>query len=169
MPEETPELEAEPWLKTIEDSIVNRLKPAFTFPVQASPEKDFNFIDRVAHILVAFTNIKPGRVRSVDARIQELTLAYEVLIFSRSLRTHTGYYRLIVQVLALLQGWSPEQGQPLNLTAARYVGQKDGGWLWSLVFETEHMLVPVLELADPEPPMTDINIRHCTEDCECHN
>lgn len=167
MPEETP---VEPWLKTIEDSILNRLKPAFpSFPVEASPERDFNFTHTLATILVAFTNIKPGKLMSVDFRIQELTLAYEVVIFSRSLRTHTGIYLLIVQVLALLQGWTPAMGNPLTLTEARYLGQKEGSWAWSLVFETEHMLVPVLELADPEPPMTDINIRHCMENCECHN
>jgi hypothetical protein len=169
MPEEVPE-DTTPWLLALETSIVDRLKLGMgSIPVEATPEKEWKFLHPSATLLVAFNDIKPGALLDASTSIQEMTLAYEVVVMSRSLRNHTGLYILIIQVLNSLLGWKPPMGSPFTLARAKYVGENDGAWAWSLVFETEHVLVPGLDLTEVAPPMTTIEFKHCREDCECRN
>jgi len=170
MPEETP------WLQSIEEAIVERLKAKITgIQIEALPEKPFNNVHPKGAILVMLAGINPGKTLDMFTSIQEATLSYEVYLKSRSLRDHTGLYPLISQTIDALLGWRPNQAKPLRLEKAFPTGYNDGEWGFSLTFSTETVLVPCQEDPDADvPPMTNISFKNCGNcgceeegDCEC--
>ncbi len=171
MPEypELPATPAPPWLQVIESEIVDRLKITFpAVPVEALPDKDWNFVHPKGAVLVTLADIKPAPSRSLYVSTHELTLGYEVFLMARSLRDHTGLYPMMFTAFNALLSWKPTGCQPLRLARTMNGGYDDGKWGWSLVFETNYTLVPCLDPATVYPPMKNIDFNNCGEDCnEC--
>lgn len=153
------------WLQTNETDIIQRLESVITaVPVTALPEKNFKFVHPKGTVLVMFTGMAPGR--TIAPGVQEVSLKYEVLILSRSLRDHTGLYPLISSALTSLLGWKPSNGSALTLDKANPTGLEESAWGFSMTFSTDSVLVPCLDPAPEYPIIKNSSVSNCGKDCE---
>lgn len=130
------------WEGELEKAIVERLKPALApLPVKPLPEKDARFTHAKGDALVILAGIDGGAGRDMGMFSQQADFSFEVMLRSRSLRDHTGLYRMLTATRLALLGWAPDGGRPLRLVSAKPQGQDDGVWSMAVVFATDAVLV----------------------------
>lgn len=149
-PENDPDQESEepsPLELEIETSIVERLAVAFDpLPVEALPPEEYHFTHPDGAVLVMLTDLDPDETVDTFIVAQPVTLSYEVMLLSRSLRDATGLYPMLRAAKRALLGWKPpEASKPLRLKKGRVRSGQDGEWCLSLMVVTEVMYVADIE------------------------
>ncbi|PIQ25416.1 hypothetical protein COW20_15255 [bacterium (Candidatus Blackallbacteria) CG13_big_fil_rev_8_21_14_2_50_49_14] len=132
------------WELDIETAIVDRLKIALSpLPVEALPEKQWNFTHPIGAALVVFTGADPGPGIDLFTTAQPVTLSYELVLFSRSLRSGTGLYSLLEASRKALLGWVPPDSglTPFRIGRVTNHGQEEGAWSMSIILNTQAVWV----------------------------
>ncbi len=132
------------WEMDIETAIVDRLKIALApLPVEALPDKPWNFTHPRGAALVVFTGADPAEGVDLYTSAQPVTLSYEVVLLSRSLRDNTGLYPMLQAARKALLGWRPEDSglTPFHMGRVTNQGYEDSAWRMSLILTTKAMWV----------------------------
>lgn len=146
----------------IEQAIIDRLATALDpLPVENLPKQPWNFTHPLGTALVMLTGMDAGATLDVMFSAQELTLSYEVLLLSRSLKDHSGLYPMWLTTRTALLGWTPAgANKPLKFVKLRPQGYQDGAWMWAATFSTEAVLVPNCDLEEG-PLLQQIGVELC--------
>ncbi|PIQ23504.1 hypothetical protein COW36_09035 [bacterium (Candidatus Blackallbacteria) CG17_big_fil_post_rev_8_21_14_2_50_48_46] len=132
------------WEMEIETAIVDRLKIALApLPVEALPDKPWNFTHPRGAALVVFTGADPAEGVDLYTSAQPVTLSYEVVLLSRSLRDNAGLYPMLEAARKALLGWRPEDSglTPFRMGRVTNQGYEDSAWRMSLILTTQAMWV----------------------------
>lgn len=131
------------WEGLIETALVDRLKTALApLPVEPLPDKQWNFTHPKGSALVMWSGGDPEKTVDTQIPAQPVTLSYEVLLLSRSLRDGTGLYPMWTATRTALLGWKPLPGLlPLSLARVRPQGYEDGAWRLVCTWSTQAMYV----------------------------
>ncbi|WP_028488089.1 Gp37 family protein [Thiothrix lacustris] len=128
-------------LLALEDAVISNLASAsLGISVEPYPDRpaDYSMIDPVGAALVV---IPSSRYSPMINGVQTRTTRIVVTLLVRNLATHAGAYPLIDAVLATLQGWTPDDWQPVAAISEQFVTEDNGVWQYDLVFETSRLQI----------------------------
>jgi hypothetical protein len=101
---------------------------------------------------VSYKGSKFGKTISTDGTAQEWTLTFEVVTFSRNLRTHVGAYAVMDEIRRAVSGWwAPGAINNAYPTKEGFVGEEDGVWSFATYIE-----VPSISVQEGNTDETDI-------------
>lgn len=122
-----------PTISELESGIIDRLgRYVRGVPIEPFPDDPANY--RLRHqrgaILVGYRGSEYEESQELDEVVQFRTMGFDILLLSRNLSSHTGAYRHLEAIRAVLTGYVADGFEPMRVRAERYLGHTDGVWSW---------------------------------------
>lgn len=138
-------------LEEIENKLVDRIQKHVNtlldasgnplgIEVKAHPDDPENYtpLTLTGEILVRYDE---GYFNEAIGNSIKKDMNFAIVFIMRSLRTHSGVYRMMEETTSILHGWSLTHGKGQQ-TSEAFIGERNGYWYYRSTFKFPHVIHP---------------------------